>query len=195
MWPIVRPRLNETRTFSVEYRVIPGQIQIINITPGWNAISVYLKPKDTSLLRYLEDQPYRSVFSPSGEGWTFNIRDSDTKNLSILEPGRGYLIDSSENFTIELRGKPVDLPYRITLGKGWNLIGVPFNRTFSVNNITVNAEHKRYSYSDAVEKGLISAFLWSYDGIEWNYVAENDTLIPGNAYLLEASNDCRLEFR
>jgi hypothetical protein len=195
MWPIVRPRLNETRTFSVEYRVVPGQIQIINITPGWNAISVYLKPKETSLLRYLEDQPYRSVFSPSGDEWIFNIRDSDTKNLSILEPGRGYLIDSSENFTIELRGKPVDLPYRMTLGKGWNLIGVPFNRTFSVNNITVNAEHKRYSYSDAVEKGLISAFLWSYDGIEWNYVAENDTLIPGNAYLLEASNDCRLEFR
>jgi hypothetical protein len=195
MWPIIRPRLNETRTFSVEYRVVPGQIQVINITPGWNAVSIHLKPKETSLMKYLEDKPYRSVFSPSGEGWTFNIRDSNSKNLSVLEPGRGYLIDSSENFTIEVRGKAVDLPYRITLGKGWNLIGVPFNRTFNVNNVTVNAEHKRHTYSDAVEKGLISAFLWSYDGIEWNYVDKNDTLVPGNAYLLEASSECRLEFR
>jgi hypothetical protein len=195
MWPIVRPRLNETRTFSVEYRVVPGQLQVINITPGWNAVSIYLKPKETSLAKYLEDKPYRGVFSPSGEGWIFSMKDSNAQNLSVLEPGRGYLIDSSENFTIEVRGKAVELPYRISLNKGWNLIGVPFNRTIDVNNVTVNAEHKRYIYSEAVEKGLISAFLWSYDGIEWNYVAQNDTLVPGNAYLLEASSDCRLEFR
>ncbi len=195
MWPIVRPRLNESRTFSVEYRVVPGQIQVINITPGWNAVSIYLKSKETSLLKYLEDKPYRSVFSPSGEGWIFSIRDSNAKNLSVLQPGRGYLIDSSENFTIEVRGKAVELPYRITLGKGWNLIGVPFNKTINVNNVTVNAEHKRYTYSDAVDKGLISAFLWSYNGIDWNYVDKNDTLVPGNVYLLEASAECRLEFR
>jgi hypothetical protein len=193
-WPVVRPRLNETRTFSVEYRVVPGQVQFINVTPGWNAVSLYLKPKDSSLSKYLEDKPYRGVFVPSGEGWTFNMKDSSAKNLSSLEPGRGYLIDSSGNFTIEVHGKSVEFPYRLALNKGWNMIGVPFNGSIGINNVTVSAEHKRYSYSQAVDKGIISAFLWSYDGTEWSYLAENDTLVPGKAYMIEATSDCKLEF-
>jgi hypothetical protein len=194
-WPVVRPRLNETRTFLVEYKIVPSQIQVINITPGWNAVSICLKPKDASLYKYLEDKPYRGVFSPSGEGWTFNMKDSNNKNLSAMEPGRGYLIDSSENFTIEIRGKSVEFPYRLTLNKGWNLIGVPFNKTIDINNVTVNAEYKRYRYAEAVEKGIISAFLWSYDGLEWSYLGKDDFIRPGKAYLVEAASECRLEFR
>lgn len=193
-WPVVRPRLNETRTFSVEYRIIPGQVQFINVTAGWNAVSLYLKPKDSSLYKYLEGEPYRGVFVPSGEGWTFNMKDSSSKNLSSIEPGRGYLIDSSGNFTIEVRGKSVEFPYRLALNKGWNMIGVPFNGSIGINNVTVSAEHKRYSYSQAIDKGIISAFLWSYDGTQWSYLAKNDTLVPGKAYMVEATNDCKLEF-
>jgi cytochrome c2 len=74
------------------------------------------------------------------------------------------------------------------------MIGVPFNGTTGTNNVTVSAEHKRYSYSQAVDKGIISAFLWSYDGTEWSYLAENDTLVPGKAYMIEATSDCKLEF-
>lgn len=195
LWPVVRPRLNETRTFSVEYRVIPGQVQFINVTPGWNAVSLYLKPKDSSLYKYLEGEPYRGVFVPSGVSWTFNMKDSNAKNLSNLEPGRGYLIDSSGNFTIEVQGKSVEFPYRLALNKGWNMIGVPFNGTIGINNVTVSAEHKRYSYSEAVDKGIISAFLWSYDGMDWSYLGKNDTLVPGKAYMVEATNDCKLEFK
>ena len=36
-----------------------------------------------------------------------------------------------------------------------------------LNNITVNAEHKRYKYPEAVEKGLVSAFVWKYDNEGW----------------------------
>jgi hypothetical protein len=63
-----------------------------------------------------------------------------------------------------------------------------------VRNITVNAEHRRYTYPQAVEKGLVSAFLWGYDGVEWGYLGENETLQPGKAYLIETKDDCRLEF-
>lgn len=194
-WPVVRPRLNETRNFSIEYRVVPGQVQFINITPGWNAVSLYLKPKDPSLAKYLDDKPYRGVFAPSGDNWNFNMKDSNAKNFSNLEAGRGYLIDSSDNFTIEVHGKSVEFPYRLALDKGWNMIGVPFNKTIGINNVTVNAEHKRYNYSQAVDKGIISAFLWSYDGMDWSNLGKNDSLVPGKAYLVEATSACKLEFR
>jgi len=82
-------RLNETRTFSVEYRVVPGQVQFINVTPGWNAVSLYLKPKDSSLSKYLEDKPYRGVFVPSGEDWTFNMKDSSAKEPQQHRAGQG----------------------------------------------------------------------------------------------------------
>jgi hypothetical protein len=196
MWPIVRPRLNETRTFQVEYVSIPGQVQVINVTAGWNPVSIYLQPKDSAIGKYLTNKPYRSVFSAMGGDWDFSMKDTGDGNVTEFEPGRGYLIDSSENFTIELEGKPVEFPYRMKLLQGWNMIGVPMNKTVDMNNITVNAEHKRYKYPEAVGKGIISAFIWSYnDGLGWSHLGENDTLEPGKAYLVEAMSECRLEFR
>ena len=45
-----------------------------------------------------------------------------------------------------------------------------------------------------VEKGIVSAFVWQYDGNDWSHLDENKTLQPGKAYLIEAMSDCRLEF-
>lgn len=194
MWPIVMPRLGENRTFSVEYVIIPGQVQVVNVTAGWNALSTYLMPKDKSISKYLKNKPYRGIFSVKGQNWTFAMKGYEMKNANSFEPGVGYLIDSSGNFTIALNGKPVDLPHRLNLNKGWNMIGLPINRTMEIRNITVNAEHRRYNYPEAVEKGIISAFFWEYDGNDWSHLGENETLQPGKAYLVEAMSDCRLEF-
>jgi hypothetical protein len=194
-WPIVRPRLGVERDFQVEYVLIPGEVQVINVTAGWNAIAIHLDPKDASIPKNLKNKPYRGVFSVAGESWDLAIKDSAEENISFFEPGSGYLIDSAEDFTIELPGKPVELPYRLKLQEGWNLIGVPLNHTVDAKNLTVNAEHKRYSYQDAVDKGLISAFIWSYDVDGWRNLGANDSLVPGKAYMIEAVSECRLEFR
>ncbi len=195
MWPIIRPRLGEGRSFQIEYVLIPGQVQRINVTAGWNAMSVYLNPKDASTGKYLKDKPYRSIFTISGEGWDFGMKDGGVLNVTRFKTGEGYLIDSADNFTIEISGKPVDLPYRLDLHKGWNMIGLPMNRTVDLGNITVNADHKRYKYPEAVEKGLVSAFIWKYEGEDWTHLGENETLVPGTAYLFESTGESKLEFR
>jgi Peptidase family C25 len=195
IWPVIRPKVNETRTFTVEYEVVPGETQIIRITPGWSAISLYLNPKDTSVSKYFSSKPYRGIFTVVGQDWSFTTEDNGMSNVTRLEAGRGYVVDSSGNFTIEVSGKPVELPYRLSLVKGWNLIGVPYNRTVSINSVIVSAEHKRYSYPQAAAKGYVSTFLWKYDGSSWAQVSGNETLEPGKGYLLEAKDDCKLEFR
>lgn len=195
MWPIIRPRLGEDRIFQVEYLLIPGQVQRINVTAGWNAMSVYLNPKDASAEKYLRDMPYRSIFTISGEGWDFGMKQGGILNVTRFKPGEGYLIDSADNFTMEISGKPVDLPYRLDLHKGWNMIGLPVNKTVDLGNVTVNANHKRYRYPEAVEKGLVSAFIWKYEGEDWTHLGENETLVPGMAYLFEATGESKLEFR
>ena len=194
MWPIIRPRLGEKRSFQVEYVLIPGQVQRINVTAGWNAMSVYLNPKDASTIKYLKDKPYRSIFTVSGGEWDFGMKDGGMINVTRFKPGEGYLIDSADNFTIEISGKPVDLPYRLDLHQGWNMIGLPVNKTVDLGNITVNADHKRYKYPEAVEKGLVSAFIWKYEGEDWTNLSENETLVPGMAYLFEATGESKLEF-
>lgn len=196
IWPVVRPRLNETRDFTIQYRIIPGEVQTINISAGWNMVSLHTQPKDPSVTRYLKNKPYRGVFSITEEGWTYRMTGSDDQNMTSFEPGQGYLIDSSEDFSFEVSGKPVELPFRVRLHEGWNMIGVPVNQSVYLNNITVNAEHKRYSYKEAVSKGLVSAFTWIYtsDG-QWVHLDQSEPLQPGMAYLIEAMKECRLEFR
>jgi len=195
MWPIIRPRLGEERSFQIEYVLIPGQVQRINVTAGWNAVAIYLKPKDPSASKYLKNKPYRGIFSIAGEGWSFGMKDAGMLNVTRFSPGEGYLIDSADNFTMEISGKPVDLPYRLDLHQGWNMIGLPVNKTVDPNNITVNAQHKRYKYPEAVQKGLVSAFVWKYEGSDWVHLGENESLVPGRAYLVEAMSDAKLEFR
>jgi hypothetical protein len=195
MWPIIRPRLGEVRSFSIEYVLIPGQVQRINVKAGWNAVAIYLEPKDASASKYLANKPYRSIFSIAGEEWDYGMKNGGMINVTRFSPGEGYLIDSADNFTMEISGKPVDLPYRLDLHAGWNMIGLPVNKTVDLGNITVNAEHKRYKYLEAVNKGLISAFIWKYEDQGWTHLGKNETLVPGMAYMFEAMGEAKLEFR
>ncbi|HOV52605.1 MAG TPA: hypothetical protein PKV83_06645, partial [Methanothrix sp.] len=183
------------RSFQIEYVLVPGEVQVIYVTAGWNAISVYLNPMDPSASKYLKNKPYRGIFSSAASGWAFSTKDAGMVNVTKFKPGEGYLIDSAGNFTMMISGKPVDLPYRLDLHSGWNMIGLPVNRTVDMNNITVNAEHKRYTYPEAVQKGLVSAFIWKYEDEGWTHLGENETLEPGKAYLIEATRDAKLEFR
>jgi hypothetical protein len=193
-WPVVSPALNESRNYTVEYRLVPGLVQAINITSGWNSFSIYLEPKEPSVTSILKRLPYRSIFTVKEKQWNYTFEDSGEGNVTVLEPGVGYIIDSSDNFTLEIPGKPVELPFKIKLNIGWNLIGIPVNETVPVSNITVSAMHKRYTYSEAVEEGIISAFLWSYKDDRWDYMGLDGYMVPGEAYMVEAMNDCRLEF-
>lgn len=195
MWPIIRPRLKEMRSYQIEYELIPGQVQRINVTAGWNAVSLYLNPLDPSAERYLKNMPYRSIFTIGKGGWDFGMKEAGKLNVTEFKAGDGYLIDSTGNFTMEIPGKPVDLPCRLDLHVGWNMIGLPVNEGVDLANITINAEHKRYRYPEAVQKGLVSAFVWKYEGERWINLAENEMLEPGRAYLFEAKREAKLEFR
>lgn len=194
IWPVIRPTLNETRSFTVEYRIVPIEVQVVNVTVGWNPFSLYLNPKDPSLDEHLKRKPYRSVFTLAGEEWNYTSEDSGWELFSDLEPGGGYIIDSTDNFSFEVSGKPIDLPYKVELQEGWNLVGVPMNKTVLIENVTVNADHKRYAYSEAVKEGIVSAFLWKYGDEEWVYVTLKDEMVPGEAYMIEAMENCKLVF-
>lgn len=194
IWPVLSPTLGEARNYTVEYRVVPGEVQVVNVSVGWTPFSLHLKPKDSSISKILDRKSYRGIFVLSGDGWNYTIKDDHAANVTDLEPGRGYIIDGLESFSLEIAGKPVDLPYMVELKEGWNLVGTPTNETVVMANVTVRANHKRYAYSEAVEEGIVSAFLWHYRDGKWVHVERSEPLIPGEAYMMEASMDCKLQF-
>jgi len=154
----------------------------------------HLAPKDPSVSRLLDEKGYRGIFTIAGDGWNYTINDDHAVNVTDLVPGRGYIIDGLESFSLEIAGKPVDLPYAVELYQGWNLVGVPKNQTVFLTNVTVRANHRRYSYSEAVDEGIVSAFLWTYRDGGWVNIEKNEPLTPGVAYMVEAAEECKLEF-
>ncbi len=193
-WPVLSPALGESRTFTVEYRLIPGEVQVVNVSVGWTPFSLHLAPTDPSVTKLLDKKGYRGIFTIAGDGWNYTINDDQAVNVTDLVPGRGYIIDGLESFSLEIAGKPVDLPYAVELYEGWNLVGVPKNETVFLTNVTVRANHKRYSYSEAVDEGIVSAFLWTYRDGGWVNIEKNEPMIPGVAYMVEAAEECKLEF-
>ncbi len=194
VWPVLSPALNESRTFTVEYRQVPGEVQVVNVSVGWSPFSIHLNPKDPSVAKALDRKSYRGIFTLSEDGWNYTIRDDHAFNVTDLEPGMGYVIDGEESFTLEIPGKPVELPYMVELQEGWNLVGVPVNETVPAANLTVRANHKRYTYPEAVDEGIVSAFFWTYRDGRWVHLDKNEPMIPGDAYMMEAAQDCKLEF-
>lgn len=194
VWPVLSPAINESRTFTVEYRLVPGEVQIVNVSVGWTPFSLHLDPKNPSIDEALNRKSYRAIFTLSEDGWNYTIKDDHAFNVTELKPGVGYVIDGDENFTLEIPGKAVDLPYMVELTEGWNLVGVPINETVPLANLTVRANHKRYTYSEAVDEGIVSAFLWIYRDGDWVYLDKNEPMVPGEAYMMEAALDCELEF-
>jgi len=194
VWPVLSPAINESRTFTVEYRLVPGEVQIVNVSIGWNPFSVHLNPKDPSVTKALDRKGYRGIFALSGDGWNYSIKDDHALNVTDLKPGMGYIIDGEESFTLEIPGKPVDLPYMVELQKGWNLVGVPMNASVPISEVAVRANHKRYTYPEAVKEGVVSAFLWTYRDGGWVHLEKNESMNPGEAYMVEAALKCRLEF-
>jgi len=194
VWPVLSPAIGERRTFTVEYRIIPGIVQVVNVSVGWNPFSLYLNPKDPSVVKLLDRKSYRGIFTLAEDGWNYTIKDDSALMVTELLPGAGYVIDGSESFSLAITGKPVDLPYLVDLHKGWNLVGVPKNETVMINDLTVRANHRRYSFSEAVGEGIVSGFFWSYRDGSWVHLEREGSMIPGEAYMVEAGEACKLEF-
>ncbi len=193
-WPVLSPALNESRSFTVEYRLVPGEVQVVNVSVGWSPFSLHLSPKDSTVAKALDRKSYRGIFTLSEDGWTYTIRDDDAFNVTDLEPGVGYIIDGEESFTLVIPGKPVELPYLVELHQGWNLVGVPVNETVLTSNLSVRANHRRYTYPEAVDEGIVSAFLWTFRDGTWVHLDKDEPMIPGAAYMVEAALECKLEF-
>jgi GH18 family chitinase len=135
----------------------------INLTKGWNIISLPLKVPD----------PRSSVLFPTATSGAFIFNDANIL-VDSLKNGLGFFMKFSATHTIWLAGTPI-LNDTIVVKKGWNLFG-SISNPVPVNIISSNPP------------GIISSLFWAYK----NAYYYADTIKPGLGYWVKINESGKL---
>ncbi len=123
--------LAENELGDTEWSFITATYYSIELTPGWNLISIPTVPGDTSIDAVLGDakNAIDSVWTydaVNDEWYVYHPDSPETSNLDTMTAGYGYWISATEEAVIEGYGslfKEKETPPQRVLKPGWNLIG------------------------------------------------------------------------
>ena len=188
------PKLNEAREFEIKYVFVPKICWTMNLTKGWSMFSSPIEPYDEDVEAVLDDIPYSVVFhfDSASKSWLYYLKDNpEASTLKEIEPGKAYLIDMEEQAELNISGRAVELPFELSLSKGWNMIGVPSTEEVEIGSLKVMVTtDEEYTFDEAVQEGIVSAFVFKYEEGEWDYLDSSETLKPGEGYYFEVFEDC-----
>ena len=183
---------SETRFVRVKLPAPPKISLNCTLVRGWNFISVPLDVGNWSVPAVLS-----SIEGKYTMIWTYNASTKSSQiymppyieDFKELEPGRAYLIQMSEDATLEIEGSL--LKDSISLLKGWNTFGVPYGL-------------ENYSLPDILdEHGLKNKYtmIWTYNASTKSsqiympgIMEEFKELTPGRGYLIEMTESAWWEW-
>jgi hypothetical protein len=164
--------------------------QNISLATNWNILSFAVEPDNMSLISIvnplitdvtllkIQDEKGNAIEKlPPPIGWVDNI--------GLMKLSDGYKIKVAGNVTLSVTGKPVTLPYTISLDANWNIMGYPsivcqpaltvFNPLITAGTLLKVQDEK----GNAIEK-LPPPIGW-IDNIK--------NLCPGEAYKVKVSTN------
>ena len=110
----------------------------------------------------------------------------------VLEPGYGYWLYAYE--PCELKAPVFETGfegYITVLQEKWNVVGCPNDTVVLKADVLVRYGGVDYNWSDAVAAGIISDYIFGWDGAVQSYVF-SDQFTPGECYWLYAYDACVL---
>lgn len=189
-------RYSPGATAAVEIASYPVYTQQIEILKGYNLISTYVSPQNSSVsavtstlidqgnLIKMQDEAGNSFENWGAFGGWIN-------QLGSLKETEGYQLQAANNCTLQVTGRSIATPLDISLKTGWNIISYP--RTDAVNAMdvvqTLIDQNKLLKVQD--EQGNSIENWQLYGG--WKNGIGN--LIPGKAYKVKMSADAILAFQ
>jgi len=152
--------------------------QIIRLEAGWNLVSIAVEIENATI-----ENVFPSATIVKNDSAFYNASYSDYFNtLKSISPGNGYFVYVDKAETINLKGIPVD-SYTKTLQAGWNLIGIPWIETGTLEDA--------FQYFNCTPIS-IKDFESIYEtGSDLNTL---DSLATSKAYLLFVENECLLKY-
>ncbi len=162
----------------------PPPDQIISLDAGWQMISGYVAPVDSTMENVLADIASNMELIKNGDGQVYWPAMSIT-NISEWEVTDGYQIFMKGADTLSLYGPPADPDETpISLQRGWNL--VPY---FSDTTQPIGQVLNSISGSLLLAKNGAGELYWPAYGI--NQIGE---MQPGKGYQLYMTDDATLSY-
>jgi hypothetical protein len=159
------------------------QHQDFNYSSGWNSLSSYLIPENTSFNMIFANNQNEVFLIQDAEG-NFYQPGNPTNTLSQWESQTGYMIKLTENTIFSINGAPVSFAH-LDLTAGWNQIPVLSHSPVLISEIIVSP-----SNSIEIIKEIAGLRLWWPE----RNIISLDSLIPGKSYLIKLKNDATIEF-
>lgn len=164
---------------SVNFTVNPGPFINVNVTAGWNLISLPWQKDDATITDALSGISWdRAMVYINGIWYTYNTARADKYNLGFPNVNNkiGIWVHATANGT--LTGSNANIgPTDISLGTGWNLVGYPSNTVDTVSNVMSNF-------------GGTYDYIQAYDTSSGEIITltSSDNMEPGNAYWIHVTS-------
>jgi hypothetical protein len=156
-----------------------------NLEKGWNLVSLYQQPADTSVDKVLEPiiDRVEAVWAYVNSSWLFYVPDEPGfSDLSDMTSGYGYWLKMKTASPFSVTG--TNPGNSIALDSGWNLVG--YNSA---------AEQPIADALSSISGKVISA--WGYEDGEWKLYdptnpgfSDLDMMTPGFGYWINTSGSC-----
>jgi len=174
-----------------EFLITVGAASVPEVDPtsryldtGWNMIGLPLAPLaglGTFDDVILDQAPgYAYLFGYQGAAGYSILQGSDTAAL-----GRGYWMATDTGFDWTMTGTRAVDATELPLNEGWNFIGNPLWFPAPFEGMVVRHGGMSYSWPDAINLGLVSIGVLSYDNATGDYFDAVD-LQPWNGYWVNA---------
>jgi len=175
----------ETAKTVAEATTLAQDMVSIGLDSGWNLISFYRHPGNTSIstvLASISDEVV-SVWAFKGNDW--KIYDPDNPGvggLTTMEAGWAYWINMSDAGTLEFTSSAPN--NTISLSSGWNLVGYNASSSQAVTD-AVDSIDGKYS------------LIWAYKDDNWRLYdavipgfSDLSVMEPGYGYWIKATQGC-----
>jgi len=103
----------------------------VNLKKGWNLVNFSLE--NISLNEVIKNTNIIEIKNLE-ESYNINI-PKEFNSLKVLNPTSGYWIKSKAETIIEISGRCIKSKVKISLNKGWNLMGYPYQIKSDYNNL------------------------------------------------------------
>lgn len=120
--------------------VVTSKTQTISLTPGWNLVSFWVLPANTTVSSVFSSLGNNLITVKTNDKYYSPSLASNLNTLSNIEIGIGYMVKVTNAGSLTVTGSPV-ASKTLQLKKGWNLIGFPFETSKSITSVisTINS--------------------------------------------------------
>ena len=173
----------ESSRASIVVNVISSIVtQTISLIAGWNLISFYVHPTDSSIATVFSTIGTNLVTIKNQDGFYDPSQLSIYNSLAKIEKGKAYMVNVKKAQTLTVTGNIVG-SLAIRLKTGWNLVGYPKQSSGAITTIL---------------SGITTplTFIKNFDGFYQKGGTTNSlsNMIPGSGYFINVSSACTLNY-